>query len=86
MAPATPRMVSGSRGLEPGLGALRRAKTCASVPYAVTMPLGTTTGCGPVKAARPSSSAASRVGVLKHPPQLPSGQSQYLTLWIVNKG
>lgn len=62
MAPVTSHALWGSQGLEPG--ALRWPKRRASVLYAVTMPLGTTTGCGPVKAAKPSSRGASRVGRL----------------------
>lgn len=62
MAPVTSRTVWGSQVLEPGLGGLRWLKRHVSVPCAVTMPLGTTTGCGPVRAVRPSSRGASRVG------------------------
>ena len=64
MAPVTSPTVSGSQGPEPGPGpgALRWPKRRGSVPCAATMPLGTTTGCGPVRAARPSLRGASRVG------------------------
>lgn len=62
MAPVTNRTVWVS--LEPELGplALRWPKRCVSVPCAVTMPLATTTVCGPVRVARPSLRGASRVG------------------------
>lgn len=48
--------------LDLGLGDLRWPKRPVSVPSAATTPLGTTTGCGPVRAARPSSRGASKVG------------------------
>ena len=60
VAPVTTPAVWGSSELEPG--SLRWPKRHVSVPCAVTMPLDTTMGCGPVRAARPSSRGASKVG------------------------
>lgn len=62
MAPVTSHTLWGSQEQEPWV--LRWLKKHVSVRYAVIMPQGTTTGCGPVKAAKPSSSGASRVGRL----------------------
>lgn len=64
VAPVTTHTVWGSQGLEPGPVGLIWPKRCVSVLCAVTMPLGTTMGCGPVKGARPSLRGASRVGNL----------------------
>ena len=65
MALVTTHTVWGSQGLEPGpVLASTWPKRCVSVPCAVTMPQGTTMGCGPVRAARPSLRGASRVGNL----------------------
>lgn len=61
-ASVTSHTLWGSQEQEPW--GLRWPKRRVSVPYAVIMPQGTTMGCGPVKAAKPSSSGASRVGRL----------------------
>lgn len=62
MAPVTNHTVWGSVGLQLRPLGLRWPKRCVSVLFAVTMPLGTTMECGPVRAARPSLRGASRVG------------------------
>lgn len=64
MAPVTTLTAWGSQGLEQEPLGLRWPKRCVSVPCAVIMPLGTITGCGPVRAARPSLRGAYRVGNL----------------------
>lgn len=61
VAPVRTHTVWGSQGPELGPVDLRWPRRCVSVPCAVTMPLGTTMGCGPVRAARPSLRGASRV-------------------------
>lgn len=62
MTPVTRHAVWGSWELEPELEGLRWLKRRVSVLCAATMPPGTTMGCGPVRAARPSSREAFRVG------------------------
>lgn len=62
VTPVRSRTVWGSQVLALGPGCLRWLKRHVSVPCAATMPPGTTTGCGRVRAARPSSRGASRVG------------------------
>lgn len=61
VAPGTTHTLWGSQALQLGQGALRWPKRRVSVPCAVTMPPGTTMGCGPVRVAKPSSRGASRV-------------------------
>lgn len=67
MAPVRARTPWGNPGPGPGPGPgpadLRWPRRCVSVPCAVTTPLGTTTGCGPVRAARLFLRGASRVRV-----------------------
>lgn len=62
MVPVTTRTVWGSLGLQLESAVTRWPKRCVSVPCAVTMPLGTTTVCGPARAARRFLREASKVG------------------------
>lgn len=55
---------SPDQGLGSELEGLKWPKRHVSVQCAVTMPLGTTMGCGPVRAARLSLRGAFRVGIV----------------------